>query len=149
MPYFNVLHIWSRLLDRFFFIFLKFLIAFFLTESRNICFLCDKVAQIPNFPVKQSIWDTSLYGPAAWLSSWLGYIFFSHIPCLLLYWIPFIFAGVHPQVIFLSKIVWKGNLLSLYCLDVTLFYIVLSLNFLLLLQHSGFHLWPPTEQFCC
>lgn len=30
----------------------------------------------------------------------------------------------------------------------TLSYITLALNFLLLLQHYGFHLWPPTKCFC-
>lgn len=70
--------------------------------------------------------------------------FFPQILSRLLCWILFIFVGVHSQVIFLSKIVWKRNFLSL-CMskhDIILLY---ALIFLLLLLHYGFHPCPPIK----
>ena len=100
---------------RLFSTFLRLLIALLLIESRTICFL--------HLMVRLSGSLISLLNDQFWTHSSMVLLhhyqsdmaLFSppQIPCFLFVEFLSFFSGVHPQVIFLSKIMWKGNVPSI------------------------------------
>ena len=95
---------------------LRFLIALFLIESRTIRFLhlTVRLSRSLIFLLNDQFWTHSSMVLLHHYQSDMALFFFplrSHVSFLLSFF--HFFSGVHPQVIFLSKIMWKGNVLSI------------------------------------